>query len=229
MASLEGSIQIWSQTAADWTTLNPVLLQGQMGLETDTRRKKTGDGSTAWNDLEYDSTGGGNYPPTYATKKYTYPHMSETESTGFGGPTEIDLFMPIDEDHNVTAMEVNISTGHASRIRLGIRENVDGYPGDIVVQSGDISVASTGIKTFTFASPVAVSGKGYFACIIVESGSTGFTIAQGIVALLPHPGGTNLSQQYRYGTGVFGDFAASYPGGQLPVSGWGVLPVMTRE
>lgn len=41
-------------TAATWTADNPVLLQGEVGFETDTGKKKTGDGSTAWNSLGYD-------------------------------------------------------------------------------------------------------------------------------------------------------------------------------
>lgn len=41
--------------AADWTSVNEVLLEGEMGLETDTRKFKFGDGVTAWNSLTYAS------------------------------------------------------------------------------------------------------------------------------------------------------------------------------
>jgi hypothetical protein len=40
-------------TAAEWTAANPTLLQGEIGVETDTRKYKIGDGSTAWNGLSY--------------------------------------------------------------------------------------------------------------------------------------------------------------------------------
>jgi len=40
-------------TAAAWTAANPVLLLGEMGIETDTRRYKIGDGTTAWSGLSY--------------------------------------------------------------------------------------------------------------------------------------------------------------------------------
>lgn len=36
-----------------WTSTNPVLYNGEVGWEIDTRRGKLGDGSTAWNDLPY--------------------------------------------------------------------------------------------------------------------------------------------------------------------------------
>lgn len=41
------------RTAANWTSVNEVLLEGEMGLETDTRKFKFGDGVTAWNSLTY--------------------------------------------------------------------------------------------------------------------------------------------------------------------------------
>lgn len=38
---------------ATWTALDDVLLDGEMGLETDTGEIKIGDGATGWNDLDY--------------------------------------------------------------------------------------------------------------------------------------------------------------------------------
>ena len=40
-------------TAAEWTGANPVLLEGEIGIETDTRTYKIGDGTTAWAGLSY--------------------------------------------------------------------------------------------------------------------------------------------------------------------------------
>ena len=40
-------------TAAAWTSANPTLAAGEMGLETDTSKWKMGNGSTAWNSLAY--------------------------------------------------------------------------------------------------------------------------------------------------------------------------------
>ena len=48
-------IQLRNDTAANWTTANPVLSQGEIGLERDTRLYKIGNGSTAWNSLAYAS------------------------------------------------------------------------------------------------------------------------------------------------------------------------------
>lgn len=50
-------IQFRRDTAANWTSANPTLASGEIGFETDTRKAKIGDGSTAWNSLSY-SIGG---------------------------------------------------------------------------------------------------------------------------------------------------------------------------
>ena len=44
-----------NDTAANWTSVNPVLAAGEMGVETDTNKFKFGDGVTVWSDLAYAS------------------------------------------------------------------------------------------------------------------------------------------------------------------------------
>ena len=41
-------LKMRGDTAAAWTAANPVLLAREFGIETDTRRIKMGDGTTAW-------------------------------------------------------------------------------------------------------------------------------------------------------------------------------------
>lgn len=40
-------------TQAEWTAANPTLRHGEIAVETDTRRVKIGDGTTAWATLKY--------------------------------------------------------------------------------------------------------------------------------------------------------------------------------
>ena len=42
-------IQLRRDTAANWTSANPILAQGEVGYEIDTSKDKVGDGVTAWN------------------------------------------------------------------------------------------------------------------------------------------------------------------------------------
>lgn len=51
-------IQIKRGTAAAWTSANPTLNSGEMGFESDTKKMKVGDGSTAWTSLTYTATDG---------------------------------------------------------------------------------------------------------------------------------------------------------------------------
>jgi hypothetical protein len=46
-------IKLRRDTAANWTSVNPVLASGEEGYETDTGARKVGNGSTAWNSLDY--------------------------------------------------------------------------------------------------------------------------------------------------------------------------------
>jgi hypothetical protein len=48
-------IQIRRDTAANWTSANPILLQGEYGRETDTGNVKVGDGTHTWTELTYDN------------------------------------------------------------------------------------------------------------------------------------------------------------------------------
>jgi hypothetical protein len=71
-------------TAANWTSNNPTLAAGEIGLETDTAKYKMGDGTTAWNSLAYAYTAGaagatGPTGPIGAT--------GPTGVTGITGPT----------------------------------------------------------------------------------------------------------------------------------------------
>lgn len=46
-------IQLRNDTAANWTSADPVLAQGEVGIERDTGKAKLGDGVTTWENLDY--------------------------------------------------------------------------------------------------------------------------------------------------------------------------------
>jgi len=48
-------VQLRRGTASEWTAANPTLSQGELGVELDTVKFKVGNGSTAWNSLNYAS------------------------------------------------------------------------------------------------------------------------------------------------------------------------------
>jgi hypothetical protein len=48
-------IQLRRDTAGNWTSVNPILADGEMGVEWDTGFIKVGDGSTVWTSLDYNT------------------------------------------------------------------------------------------------------------------------------------------------------------------------------
>jgi len=70
-------IQIRRDTAANWTSANPILAQGELGAETDTSKIKIGDGSTTWSSLAYLIDAGG-YLTATSTNTLTNKTIRDT-------------------------------------------------------------------------------------------------------------------------------------------------------
>jgi len=86
-------IQTRRDTAANWTSVNPILANGEMGLETDTVKIKWGNGVTAWNSLAYfTGSGGGGL------------NMKGTATIDFGATPGTNVVVTAVADVNVTAL-----------------------------------------------------------------------------------------------------------------------------
>ena len=84
------TIKLRRDTAANWTSANPILALGEPGLETNTRKIKYGDGVTAWNSLSYsngDSQSGGAGTITSITGTGTIKGLTLTGSGTSGAVT----------------------------------------------------------------------------------------------------------------------------------------------
>jgi hypothetical protein len=69
-------------TAAEWTASNPILIEGEVGVETDSKKLKVGDGLTVWASLPYITL-----TPTAAASLYATinnPNFTGTVSLGTG-------------------------------------------------------------------------------------------------------------------------------------------------
>lgn len=71
------TIQLRHDTATNWTTVNPILAEGEVGVETDTNKFKIGDGVTPWNNLDYQ--GGSGDLSNYYTKSETDTALSNKQ------------------------------------------------------------------------------------------------------------------------------------------------------
>ena len=85
-------------TSTNWTTNNPVLLAGELGIESDTNKFKIGNGTSAWNELDY--AGGGEVVLYSTTGQNTDGAMTQKATT--------------DALPQCIEIEMNMQTGQAS-------------------------------------------------------------------------------------------------------------------
>lgn len=85
-------IQLRRATAANWTATNPVLADGEQGLETDSRKIKTGNGVDTWSVLPYDSGSTGGIPDAPNDgKQYARQSLGWSEVVA-GGTTDLSAY-----------------------------------------------------------------------------------------------------------------------------------------
>ena len=108
------TIKLRRGTAAEWTTANPILAAGEMGIETDTRKFKFGDGTTPWNTLAYASTegGGGAGDVTAAGDNYF------TGNNTFTGTTKFDNDVSIHGANLEVAGALKATTGNITNLQV---------------------------------------------------------------------------------------------------------------
>ena len=81
-------IQFRNDTAAAWTSADPVLAEGELGIENDTDQFKIGNGVDSWNDLAY----GGLVGPEGPVSTVPGP-QGETGATGPQGEEKFSGFL----------------------------------------------------------------------------------------------------------------------------------------
>jgi hypothetical protein len=107
-------------TAANWTAANPILLSGEIGYETDTKKFKIGDGSTNWNTLAYlpIPDGSGNLTITGNLEIGTTGSLTFEGSTANGFETTLAVTDPT-ADRTITLPNVSgtvVTTGDTGSV-----------------------------------------------------------------------------------------------------------------
>ena len=161
MASI---IQIRRDTAANWTSANPTLAQGELGLETDTLKIKAGDGSTAWNSASYLINTGGYASYSDTTANFTgnlQKSGSPVVTAAYTGDVDVTGELIVDS-YNETYAAVT-SSSNATTVNC---------------EAGNaFSHTLTENTTFTFSNPPASGTAFSFSLEIIQDGSaSGFTV-----------------------------------------------------
>lgn len=102
-------IQLRRGTASQWTSSNPLLASGEVGVETDSKKFKIGDGSTYWNSLSYSSV------TQTAVEGLISAHEAESDphpqyETSIEAQAKVDAHANLTNNpHSVTKSQVGLS------------------------------------------------------------------------------------------------------------------------
>ena len=152
-------IQIRRDTAANWTSANPILAQGELGAETDTSKIKIGDGSTAWSSLAY-LIDAGDY--ITATSTNTLSNKTLAATTLSGQLTGADQ----------TVSAINLKDYGEITNALG---NATGATTIDLTLGNSVTATTTGATTWTFSNPTASDELCSFSLKLVNGGSAAQT------------------------------------------------------
>ena len=137
-------IQIRRDTAANWTSVNPVLAQGELGIETDTLKIKAGNGTTVWNSLGYLIDTGG-----YGTVTSVGLVGGSTGLTTTGGPIttsgNITLTGTLAVANGGTGVTTKTGTG---AVVLGTAPTITGMTLAGAVTGADQTVSAINLKDY---------------------------------------------------------------------------------
>jgi hypothetical protein len=159
-----GQFQFRRDTAANWAANNPVLLSGEMGIETDTSKFKIGDGASAWTSLGY----GGLQGPTGATagSNPAVQVVATTNQSTTGLPT-IDsvaltnnarVLLVAQSTASQNGIWVTASSGSGAWTRPTDFSSASNQNGSAVdVESGTVNIASRWLLSGTSTITVDVS------------------------------------------------------------------------
>lgn len=195
-------IKIRRDVAADWTSTNPTLAEGEIGWEIDTNLAKIGDGATAWTGLDY---------------------FADHTAAGYLEPSDIGVTVQ-GYDSDLAAISALTTTGYgrsvlelanaaASRALFGvvIGTDVQAYDADLAAIAA-LATTSFGRSLLTQAdfealravgihvptAPITQSGTSYTAVLSDAQGYIQFTNAAAIAFTIP----PNASVAFPIGTTI---------------------------
>lgn len=145
------TIKLRRGTAAAWTSANPVLAAGEEGWESDTGKRKVGDGVTAWVSLAYDTfdaaPAGSNTQVQYNASGAFAGSSSLTFNSGTGALSATSF---VGAGTGLTGTATSLTAGTASAVAVG-----------------GITGLGTGVSTF-LATPTSAN---LAAAVTNETGS----------------------------------------------------------
>lgn len=190
-----------ADTAANWTAKNPVLLQGEIGYESDTNNLKVGDGKSAWASLPYVKeklakvATSGSYTdlsnkPTIPTVPSSLKNPYALTFTGgasgsYDGSAAKSVAIPA-VDTTLSSTSTNAIQNKAVNTALTNKADkattISGYGiTDAKIENGTITLGNNSIKPLT--AHQNISGKADKATTLAGYGITDAKISNGTITL----------------------------------------------
>lgn len=160
--TLNTRIQIRNDLAATWTEKDPVLLKGEMGVETDTRKIKIGDGLSKWSALGYSGADVADIEKVIADNRDTTYSLEPT-----GEQTDAQALATIEspKDGDTAIVKRTISgdkVSYTAYVYDGAWKAMDGnYNANNVYFDKDLTyTADIGVKTVPSSGSGTISAAG---------------------------------------------------------------------
>lgn len=206
-------IKLRRDTAANWTSVNPVLADGEIGFERDTLKLKVGNGSTAWNSLAY-VTGAGAFVQTTGDTM-TGPLSVPAGASGAQVPQ---------------AQEVSKIGGKAGLTLSGTGGVISGIPPGVAQITINFAIVNTTASSLTLEIS-SVTASAYLGVVCETTGSSGSVAPMGSNISIPRNSGgltgsvtlsSQLNSTVKYINGILA--APTSPANMVIIAGR-VVPV----
>lgn len=181
--------------AADWTANNPILGEGELGLETDTGKYKVGDGVTDWVTLTYKGIGSSGYsgysglgvsgfsgyssPGTSGFSGFSAASPGPSGFSGFSGKSGYSGYSGIGESgfSGFSGEGVSGFSGYSSQSGFSGFSSLSGYSGysGYSGSSGYSGYSGSGLSGYSGFSGSGISGFSGFSSLSGFSGYSGFS------------------------------------------------------
>jgi len=148
---VQTQFQIRRGTAAQWTSANPTLASGELGLETDTGLVKAGNGTTAWNSLVYINF---------------FPAVTQNSQTGTSYTLILSDAGKMIEVSNTSAITLTVPTHASVAFPIGTQINI------LQTNTGQITVAGASGVTINSNPGLKLRAQWSFATLIKRATNT---------------------------------------------------------
>jgi hypothetical protein len=181
------NIQLRRGTAAEWTLSNPTLTEGEVGVETDTKKLKVGDGLSVWSSLPYI-----NLTPAAAASIYA-PIANPTFTGTVGGVTK--SMVGLGSVDNTTDANKPVSTATQTALNLKAplaSPDLTGTPtaptataGTATTQIATTAFVGTAVSNLVASAPGALDTLNELATALGNDASFSTTVTNALAAKAP--------------------------------------------